>query len=353
LSIHRVLRNRIALSTVVTTLIILVISVLLASVVTYFAINVTSTRVQEESLALTKQHIWYDAPNSVAQAAIMVINAGGRDVVIDKITARGQECAWTKVFYTTTSNSISNDLFYNTTLTDGGSISVGSTSYVFKKATNDLTLQSGKTLIVYITNPDSISVNDIGLTVSINIFTSQAMYYKETNVQGAGLTTVSSGDGGNEVTGEPNLVFSEIHAWVTFGGEVGMVVTNNGDATATVTGITVNGVAASASDMYGVAGSFSPDNLGLQYIARGSYLGDPYSCQWDTVFDGHEMIVFEDLPSHQLTISAGYTAILWVMYTSGLDNMSSGEEITVSISIQGYAAASQAVVTKLAPVIQQ
>ncbi len=59
--ISRLLKNRMALSTVVTTLIILVISVLLASVVTYFAINVVSTRVQEESLALTKQHIWYNA----------------------------------------------------------------------------------------------------------------------------------------------------------------------------------------------------------------------------------------------------------------------------------------------------
>ena len=46
---RNIMKNRLALSTVVTTLIILVVSVLLAGVVTYFAINVTSTRVQEES----------------------------------------------------------------------------------------------------------------------------------------------------------------------------------------------------------------------------------------------------------------------------------------------------------------
>ena len=56
----RILKNRRALSTVVTTLIILVVSILLASVVTYFAINVVSTRVQEESLSVTNQHIWVD-----------------------------------------------------------------------------------------------------------------------------------------------------------------------------------------------------------------------------------------------------------------------------------------------------
>ncbi|NLE03566.1 MAG: hypothetical protein GX638_02025, partial [Crenarchaeota archaeon] len=41
----------------------------------------------------------------------------------------------------------------------------------------------GKTLVIYITSPDSITVNDIGLTAAITVFTSQAMYYKETNVQ--------------------------------------------------------------------------------------------------------------------------------------------------------------------------
>src|SRR3990172_1950058 len=103
---RNLLKNRLALSTVVTTLIILVVSVLLAGVVTYFAINVTSTRVQEESLHLTKQHVWYAYNSSSSayspQAGIMIINTGGRDVVLDKITVRGQECAWANVFYNTT-----------------------------------------------------------------------------------------------------------------------------------------------------------------------------------------------------------------------------------------------------------
>ncbi len=58
---RNILKNRTALSTVVTTLIILVVSVLLAGVVTYFAINVTSTRVQEENLNIAYQHVWYNA----------------------------------------------------------------------------------------------------------------------------------------------------------------------------------------------------------------------------------------------------------------------------------------------------
>ena len=58
------LRDKKGLSVVVTTLIILVVSVLLATVVTFYAINVTTTRVQEESLHLSKQHIWYNTTGS-------------------------------------------------------------------------------------------------------------------------------------------------------------------------------------------------------------------------------------------------------------------------------------------------
>jgi hypothetical protein len=46
-------------------------------------------------------------------------------------------------------------------------------------------LPSGSTMVIYISSPDSVTVNDIGLTVAFTVFTSQAMYYKETNVQAA------------------------------------------------------------------------------------------------------------------------------------------------------------------------
>lgn len=189
IKMRNILKNRTALSTVVTTLIILVVSVLLAGVVTYFAINVTSTRVQEESLHLTKQHIWHNMTS--AQGAVMIINTGGRDVVLDKITVRGQESLWTDIFYNITQGAFSEDLSFsslifdtannNETLTFGtGALS---RDYLFMQATNDVVLPSGKTMLLYVNSPDSISVNDVGLTVAFTIFSSQAMYYKETNVQ--------------------------------------------------------------------------------------------------------------------------------------------------------------------------
>ncbi len=164
----KILRNRLALSTVVTTLIILVVSVLLAGVVTYFAINVTSTRVQEESLSLSWQHIWVGSDG--ATGAIMITNTGGRDVVINKITVRGQECT------SITTDAVADataDITYATASTGGD------------EATMPLTLASGASIYVFVDSPDSVSLNDIGTTIAFTVFTSQAMYYKETNVQAA------------------------------------------------------------------------------------------------------------------------------------------------------------------------
>ncbi|MCX8150823.1 MAG: hypothetical protein N3D85_04920 [Candidatus Bathyarchaeota archaeon] len=198
-TLSKLLKNRYALSTVVTTLIILVISVLLASVVTYFAINVVSTRVQEESLHLTKQHIWHNPEAEPGDpdysiASLMVINTGGRDIVIDKLAVRGQEAPWNDgagkfVLYTITTDPIASDLYFvdsfvreNPTANDNKVI-FGETEYQLTVATNDLVLPSGCTMILYIVNPDSITINDIGLTVSITLYTAQAMYYREANVQ--------------------------------------------------------------------------------------------------------------------------------------------------------------------------
>ena len=184
---RNILRNRLALSTVVTTLIILVVSVLLAGVVTYFAINVTSTRVQEENLILTKQHIWVEQ-DSTAVAAIMITNTGGRDVVISKITVRGQDVDMAANVWFALADT-GDDLTADLTYAAGDTIDA---TYVFgglaaapaqPASGSNLVLPSGSTMVVYITTPDSITVNDVGLTVALTAFTSQAMYYKETNVQ--------------------------------------------------------------------------------------------------------------------------------------------------------------------------
>jgi hypothetical protein len=178
-----ILKNRLALSTVVTTLIILVVSVLLAGVVTYFAINVTSTRVQEESLQLTNQHVWVDQTGA-AQGGIMITNTGGRDVVINKLAVRGQASAWGDVFYlvaASTDAGLTTDIPHlNVTL--AAAVAVDGFAATLSATTKSIVLASGATIVIYCDSPDSVTINDIGLTVAFTVFTSQAMYYKETNV---------------------------------------------------------------------------------------------------------------------------------------------------------------------------
>jgi hypothetical protein len=184
----RLLSKSKGLSTVVTTLIILVVSVLLATIVTFYAINVTTTRVQEEALYLSKQHVWYNTTGSWAQAAIVIVNTGGKDVVLDKISVRGQDSPWTDIYYWRTNNvTVSDDLTVTPTNITGATFDIiiqGSTQS-FRQADDDLTLKSGWTIVVYIMNPDSVALNDVGIPVGITVFTSNAQYYKEANIEAA------------------------------------------------------------------------------------------------------------------------------------------------------------------------
>ena len=181
---RRFFRNGKALSTVVTTLIILVVSVLLAGVVTLYAVNITSTRTQQEDLQITKQKIWVFA-NGTAYAAFSIDNVGGRDVIIDKIQVRGVEVSWSSVHYLRRNTSFSTSL--NPPSTSGHNWSsftyTTSTTASFSTTTSDLPLASGDTMVIYIASPDSIDLNDIGTTVGITVFTENAQYYAECNVE--------------------------------------------------------------------------------------------------------------------------------------------------------------------------
>jgi hypothetical protein len=189
-----ILKNKKALSTVVTTLIILVVSVLLATVVTFYAINVTTTRVQEESLSVTLPHIWYNTSGSWAEAAIQIVNTGGKDAVISQLTVRGQAVNWANVYYFRNATALSADLTVSTvtlanpnstTHPDSITLTNGKLIWLTPDTTGQVTVKSGDTIVIYITGPDSIALNDVGVTVGITAFTANAQYYKEVNVQAA------------------------------------------------------------------------------------------------------------------------------------------------------------------------
>jgi hypothetical protein len=185
---NRILKNKKALSTVVTTLIILVVSVLLATVVTFYAINITTNRTQQESLYMSNLHIWYNTTSpGWAEAAFVLINTGGRDAVLQSITARSQPSDWSNVYYWTTHTATINSLAVTIIQPSGTSInpSINGTATTLKQATGVITLKSGWTLVVYINHPDSIGQNDVGTPVAVTVFTANAQWTQESNVQAA------------------------------------------------------------------------------------------------------------------------------------------------------------------------
>lgn len=181
----KLLKSRKALSTVVTTLIILVVSVLLATVVTFYAINATTTRVQEESLQITKLHVWCTNDGD-ASAAFMITNTGGRDVVLDKITVRGRECNTSYVYYWKLDDATPPDLVWVASDDPETNLENEYDAYgadFEPVGTNSLTLRSGARMVVYVFNLNWISTSDIGVSISVVVFTSNAQYYKETNIK--------------------------------------------------------------------------------------------------------------------------------------------------------------------------
>ena len=182
------LKSKKGLSTVVTTLIILVVSVLLATVVTFYTINITTNRVQQESLYMSKLHVWYNTTGGWAQAAFVLINTGGKDVVIDKITARSQTSDWTEVYYWRTNTvTITMDLTVTPTQLNGTTYNhtIQNSSRTLTQASDDVTLKSGYTIVFYIDSPDSVGQNDVGTPVEITVYTANAHWSQECNVEAA------------------------------------------------------------------------------------------------------------------------------------------------------------------------
>ncbi|MBL7168076.1 hypothetical protein ISS40_05335 [Candidatus Bathyarchaeota archaeon] len=177
------MRNRKALGEVVSTLILLVVAVLLAAVATYYATNITMTRTENEQIALSKPHIWVNGTGAIG--AFKLQNLGGKDVLIDKISVRGVEEEWADVFiYRVPAGTSVTEDFTVCNYTD---MTGGFTwqTYNYSVVSGDVPLQSGCELLVYIQDPDNVQLDDIGTAISISVYTNNANYITEVNVESA------------------------------------------------------------------------------------------------------------------------------------------------------------------------
>jgi flagellin-like protein len=176
------------LSEVVSTLIMLVVAVLLAAIVTYYATNITMTRTTTEDARVSKYHIWVNSSGSMG--AFKLQNLGGKDILIDKVVIRGVSCNWLDVAYYRVQelDDVTGDfvLTYNATsdvfnATIGG-ISTADWTY---GGDSDIPMRSGETILFSVLNPTNIGLDDIGTPISITVFTNNAQWIIETNVESA------------------------------------------------------------------------------------------------------------------------------------------------------------------------
>jgi len=158
-----------------TTLILLLVAVLLAALVTYYATNITMTRTQPEEVRMLYVHCWVNSSN-VAEAAFYLKNVGGRDILIDKITVRGVKSAWSDVYFNDTRRS--DDLIF---LNFADLAAQG-----LSQATDKIPVESGGVRVIYVRNPDNIDKFDIGDPVTITVFTMNGQWPEEIDVDYAG-----------------------------------------------------------------------------------------------------------------------------------------------------------------------
>jgi flagellin-like protein len=179
------LDNRKGLSEVVSTLILLVVAVLLAAIVTYYATNITMTRTATEDARVSKPHIWVNASGAVA--AFKLQNLGGKDILVDKVVIRGVSCAWPEVYFYRVQEGVDDvtgdfELTYNGTAFNA---TIAGVPTAWEVGNSDIPMSSGDTMLFLIFDPTNIGLDDIGTSISLTVFTNNAQWIVETNVESA------------------------------------------------------------------------------------------------------------------------------------------------------------------------
>ncbi len=191
----RTLRNnRRAISTVLTTVIILVASVVLGSGVVVYGTSLFQGGTQQEAITVQGTQLWVNATdaNEVAWGAAAVRNSGDKLLSVDKIEVRGTTTAFSDWYVDTDPTRVTVDNFQAqliSTDTDGtgmmnsnGSgcdasvelqidLQIGEPVLCLDQQTGPVALEPGDRMIIYFKLPDgTLAPLDAGSSSSANIF---------------------------------------------------------------------------------------------------------------------------------------------------------------------------------------
>ncbi len=185
-SVYRLHRGKRALSTAVSTMILLTSSIILAGTVATYTTNLSLSITAQGELQIIDPHLWvYD--NGATIAGFAVTNSYGKDLSITKILVQGVASAWVNIYYCRLSDAIITDLNQpNVVLVNGANITYSLDSGIFVQGAADqkfLSLASGETVAIYIARLVNIGPNDLGTSTEIAIRTASAVYYAGCSVQ--------------------------------------------------------------------------------------------------------------------------------------------------------------------------
>ena len=128
--------NRKAISTVLTTLIILVASVVLGTGVVLYGTSLFQTGAQSEGISATGTQLWVDSTSSTGWAwgAVDVRNSGDKLLSVDSIQIRGQQIPFSNWYANNTNTAITNNqyqaaLVYTRLITPANGILDNGTNY--------------------------------------------------------------------------------------------------------------------------------------------------------------------------------------------------------------------------------
>ncbi len=199
-----------AISTVLTTVIILVASVVLGSGVVLYGTSLFQGSTQTEAIAVSTTKLWVHstAPEGLAWGAAGVRNTGDKVLSVDKITIRGADIPFSQWY---ADSSVSAEL-YQQALNHSGWDASATSGFLFNNvvcapvttlefdlgatddfcadaATGPISLTPGQAAIIYfkLTN-GTITSLDSGVNTSVNVYAGKAGAPQSVTVQGQSFT---------------------------------------------------------------------------------------------------------------------------------------------------------------------
>ena len=193
-----------AISTVLTTVIILVSSVVLGSGVVLYGTSLFQAGTQTENISVTGTKVWVHSTDAtgLAWGAAGVRNTGDKVVAVDKITVRGADIPFTQWYADTTVTTAAFQTSLNHTgwagapspaITKLGSCLTGNTEYLCidldssgttlgnadeiaaDAASGPISLNPGQSAIIYFKlNNGTVTSLDSGVSTTVSIFAGKA-----------------------------------------------------------------------------------------------------------------------------------------------------------------------------------